>query len=233
MSNGDYRENEWNNTYCNGRNILFYPHEEIVRFINKYVRKRIGIDKFSNVMNLKEKEWRDFLSLDLGCGIGRHVKFLDEFGLNPYGIDLSEKAIATGKTWFHAIGRDDLAKKITIGSVTDLPYENDSFSICVSHSVLDCMERDIATKGLHELHRVLKRGGLTYLDFRMNVENMDRDEVVVNGSHRGTVESYFTLDTIKDFLSDLFAIVEIKIVEWRDCSDIVFHRRAHVVIKTL
>lgn len=88
---------EWNAAYDRGGNITFYPHEEIIRFVNKYVRKREGIQEFRNVMDLPEDEWDQFKSLDLGCGIGRHVKFLDEFGLEPYGIDLSETAVSIGK----------------------------------------------------------------------------------------------------------------------------------------
>lgn len=233
MTDVAFRSKAWNNTYCNGGNVLFYPHEEIVRFVNKYVRKRIGINEYLNVMNLSETEWKNIKSLDLGCGIGRHVKFLDEFGLNPYGIDLSEKAITTGKDWFHAIGLNHLSEKITIGSVTGLPYKDDSFSICVSHSVLDCMERDVAKKGIKELHRVLKRGALTYLDFRMNAENSDQDEVVRKGFNSGTVESFFTLNTIKEFLFGLFDLVEVKIVEWTDGSGKFLNRRAHVVIKAM
>ena len=68
-------QRKWNQAYDRGGNICFYPHEEIIRFVNRYVRKREGIDVFRNVMNLPQTEWESFKSLDLGCGIGRHVKF--------------------------------------------------------------------------------------------------------------------------------------------------------------
>ena len=44
------RQDKWNEAYERRGNILFYPHEEIVRFINKYVRKRTGISDFSDVL---------------------------------------------------------------------------------------------------------------------------------------------------------------------------------------
>ena len=72
------KQAEWNNSYLGGGNMCFYPHEEIIRFVNKYIRKRDGIHEFHNVMDLPDEEWMNFKSLDLGCGIGRHVKFLDE-----------------------------------------------------------------------------------------------------------------------------------------------------------
>jgi hypothetical protein len=40
----------WNVAYNRGGNICFYPHEEVIRFVNKYVRKREGISQFKNVM---------------------------------------------------------------------------------------------------------------------------------------------------------------------------------------
>ena len=122
----------WNEAYDRGGNIVFYPHEEIVRFLNKYVRKRTGITTFKNIMPLTDDEWKKFASLDLGCGIGRHIRLLDEFGLNQYGIDLSSEAVIQGRTWMCAIGKQEQADKMSIGSVTELPYEK-NFLISVYH----------------------------------------------------------------------------------------------------
>ena len=61
------RQDKWNEAYERRGNILFYPHEEIVRFINKYVRKRTGISDFSDVMPLSASEWKEFASLDIVC----------------------------------------------------------------------------------------------------------------------------------------------------------------------
>lgn len=80
---------------------------------------------------------------------------------------------------------------------------------------------------------VFLRGALAYLDFRMNKEDTDKDEVVSDGFNSGTVESYFTLNTIHEFLSGLFDIVEIKIIDWKDKEGIVLNRRAHVIIEAL
>lgn len=49
-------QRKWNQAYDRGGNICFYPHEEIIRFVNRYVRKREGIDVFRNVMNLPQTE---------------------------------------------------------------------------------------------------------------------------------------------------------------------------------
>ena len=94
----------WNKAYERRGNILFYPHEEIVRFVNKYVRKRVGITEFTNILPLTDCEWKNFRSVDIGCGIGRHIKFLDEFGLNPYGITATHAPRCPISAWVRKSG---------------------------------------------------------------------------------------------------------------------------------
>ncbi|PWT26055.1 methyltransferase domain-containing protein [Butyrivibrio fibrisolvens] len=226
-----YGSKQWNASYTRGGNILFYPHEEIIRFVNKYVRKRHDINVFEDILPLLSSE-KNFSSLDLGCGIGRHVKYLDESGLNPYGIDLSETAISKGKEWLISIGKKELADKLTIGSVTNLPYEDNTFGICVSHGVLDSMPREIAVKGMQEVKRVLLPGALMYLDLIMGTELIEGDTIVDDGYEQGTIQSYFTVDSIKEFLSE-FDIIDFNIITSTDDTGTLRNKRAHLIIKNL
>lgn len=217
----------WNTSYGKGDNVLFYPHEEIIRFINRYVRKRYGFDSFKDICPLLSEA--SCASLDLGCGIGRHIKFLDEFDLNPYGIDLSETAIAMGKEWLTSIGKNDLAEKMIVASVAELPFTDDHFSICVSHGVLDSMPRSIAYEGMCEVRRVLKPGALMYLDLIMDNDH-DGDEIVESGIEEGTTQSYFTIDAIKDLVRG-FDILDFTIISRSDDEDNMISKRAHLVIR--
>ena len=235
MFGGGYKQNlkiddsdVWDASYNRGGNILFYPHEEIIRFVNRYVRKRDGYNEFTDITPLLKDS--SFASLDLGCGIGRHIKFLDEFGLNPYGIDLSERAIDMGKTWLKTIGKGDLSEKMTVSSVAELPYKDDFFSICVSHGVLDSMPRDIAIVGMQEVKRVLRSGALMCLDLIMDNNTREGDEIVESGYEEGTVQSYFTVESINSFLSE-FEILDFTIITGSDALGVVKHKRAHLVIK--
>ncbi|MGI0528413.1 class I SAM-dependent methyltransferase [Treponema socranskii] len=229
----DLRQNEWNDSYRGGGNVLFYPHEEIIRFVNKYVRKRTSYNSFRNVMKLSDDDWKNFRSLDLGCGCGRHVNFMDEFGLNPYGIDLSDMAIALGKEWFFHIGKRNLCDRLIVGNVADLPFQDDFFNICVSHGVLDSMPRDIAIKGIQETLRCMKTGGMIYLDLIMNMTSSDKEEVQVDGLERDTIQSYFTLRSIKDFIPSTTEIVDFKIVNWCNNNGVSFNKRAHLIIRKI
>lgn len=44
------RQQQWNESYARGENAIFYPHEEMVRFLNRFIRKRISQNHFSDVI---------------------------------------------------------------------------------------------------------------------------------------------------------------------------------------
>ena len=75
--------NEWNDSFKNKQNFLFYPNEEIIKFINKYHKK---YDPFAKKSKLSPK------ALDFGFGSGRHIKYLVDNGFFGYGIDISNQA---------------------------------------------------------------------------------------------------------------------------------------------
>ena len=95
----DLKKEYWEKSYQRGENFIFFPKEEIVKFVNRFIRKKIGIT-----------EYRDFYSnecflnaLDYGCGIGRNTIFLKELGFESVGIDISdisiENAISLASTY--------------------------------------------------------------------------------------------------------------------------------------
>jgi Methylase involved in ubiquinone/menaquinone biosynthesis len=153
----DTKKNEWNNSYINKDNYVFYPHEEIIRFVSKYIKKRVGISDFKPIIE-EEK------GLDMGCGIGRHIIYLDEMELEPYGIDISDYAIEYAKKWFYHENKTHLIDRLTVGSVEQFPYEDNSFDFVISHGVLDSMEFNTAVIGVLEVFRVLKKGCYFYFD---------------------------------------------------------------------
>ncbi len=206
----------WDEAYTRGGNITFYPNEEVVRFLNRYVKKRRGIAEFENILDIDEKSSKSFKALDLGCGIGRHIKLLDEFQIESYGIDLSQTAIDYGKKWFDSMGKGYVSERLQVGSVAQLPFEDAFFDICVSESVLDSMPREIARKGVVETHRTLKENGLFFLSLIMDSQKVDEDVIVEEGFEKDTVQSYFTEAGIESFLKDYFDIVDLKIISTED-----------------
>ena len=45
MKKLDYSK-PWDKSYSNNDNLLLYPHEEVIRFTNKYINKRIDTHSF-------------------------------------------------------------------------------------------------------------------------------------------------------------------------------------------
>lgn len=39
-------KSEWEDSYSKRDNYLFHPHEEVIRFVSKYIRKRVGLSQF-------------------------------------------------------------------------------------------------------------------------------------------------------------------------------------------
>ena len=95
--------------------------------------------------------------LDLACGSGRLVDYLDSQNLSVdyYGLDSSEGLLATAKN-----NHGPLADKFTLGSMTILPYADNYFDLitCFAgfHHLATKKER---LQSLTEMKRVLKPNG--------------------------------------------------------------------------
>lgn len=229
------KKNEWDNSYINKNNYVFYPHEEVVRFISKYIRKKTGRDSFSD-QNIYEDTPK---VLDFGCGIGRHVALLNDFNLDVYGFDLSSEAIKTAKLGFELSGQENLSNKLIVSDITNLPYMDKKFDYMLSHGVLDSMPFNTAKKGLAELHRVLKKDGLIYFDLIDSLDSSFNDspsfEKEVDDEHeRGTIQSYFNMDRINKLLSVNYKIIECYKIQRKDClANNGLISRYHLVVKKI
>ena len=67
-----------------------------------------GLELESKWAGEAEENWRNLFSQ--AKENQPSIIFLDEFGLNPYGIYLSDNAINIGKSWVKAIGKDYLER---------------------------------------------------------------------------------------------------------------------------
>ena len=136
------KKEEWEQSYKKKDNYIFYPHEEIIRFISKYIRKQIGFKEFID----KKEYYENPKVLDFGCGIGRHVVLLNDFDITPYGFDLSETAIKEAHENLKKRNLGYLCKNVITSDIRELPYPNNFFDFMLSHGVLDSMPFEIAKK---------------------------------------------------------------------------------------
>jgi len=224
----------WDISYKNKDNFVFYPHEEVIRFVSKFITKMRGFDDFEVQHGLLCPP----KLLDLGCGIGRHVKFAYEYGLDGYGVDLSSTAIESGRKIFIAQGLDCLVDKLTVGNCTALEYEDNIFDFAVSHGVLDSMPFETAKLSILELSRCMKSEGLAYIDlisgddYKHHAEYCE--EEVVNTEHeKDTIQSYFNWTKILQLFGDKFEIIDAKLVKSISLTSSFTNARYHLVVKNI
>ena len=222
---------EWDNSYRNRDNFVFYPNEEIIRFTAKYIAKRVGLEEIEYRIDGHQKV------LDLGCGIGRHLVFLEKLGVESYGIDLSENAVKEAKKWLQQEGILKSESHIYQGSATELPWKDCYFQYIISHGVLDSMPKETAKQVIKEAHRVVGKDGLFYCDLiggnTDNGSDYDDEEIVTTAHENGTIQSYFTISKIREMFGEYFTIEECKLIKYEDCLRNTYHSRYHIVFKKI
>lgn len=95
---------------------------------------------------------RDSKILDLGCGTGKILNILKQFG-ETTGLDSSAKAIAYAKS--------KGAGTIVLGDATKLPFKKESFDAVTAMELLEHIKDD--SGALQEWRRVLRQNGVLFL----------------------------------------------------------------------
>ena len=195
----------WNQSYDRNENHLFYPSEEVIKFVSRNIVKRKHIDTKKSSRNNNK-------IVCVACGIGRHVKFCYEMGLDSFGCDLSENAVKKAKSFLTHYYSDYDDSKIICSSVENLPWNDSYFNYAISDSALDSMPTDIAKKGILEIYRILKPNGLFYcslispLGSDLDI-NFDGEITIDTDFEKGTIQSFFNYEKIKKLLEPQFKII--------------------------
>ena len=228
----DTRQEEWNASYRARETFIFYPHEEVIRFVSRYVRKRTGRHTFLNIGGADAAP----RLLDLGCGSGRHVVYAHEMGIEAYGIDLSDTAVDQAREWAAEAGMADAAHRILQGDVRHLPWPDATFDAAISHGVLDSMSFEIARLGAAETRRVLKPGAFFYCDIVSGDDSKHSREFAGEETaewerEKGTIQSYFNFGKIQRLIAGLFVIAECFLIRKEDLARGGYISRYHLTLK--
>lgn len=220
----------WNSSYGRCENFLFWPGDEVVRFVARYLRRRVGIDTVRDVLPGAAAS----RVVDIGCGVGRNLIFGTEMGLEMYGNDLSGKAVAVAQEWLKRKAGADAGQRVIEGDIRKLPWATGYFAHAMSDSVLDSMPFEVAQSGVAEIARVTAPGGYFYCSLISGDETghpMDFcGEVVVDGTHEnGTMQSYFNYDKIRRLLEPAFEIIDCSLTRVSNPVKETHRGRWHVV----
>ncbi|EAK7319644.1 class I SAM-dependent methyltransferase [Campylobacter jejuni] len=198
-------QEKWHEMHSQKRHQPRYPSSDLVAFVLKNFKTNDQI-------------------LDLGCGAGRHVKFLAENGFKAFGVDYSENGIKAAQELLKTY---NLQADLKVSSVDDIPYEDESFDGLLCYGVLYYNSKEVIEKAAKEIYRVLKKDGVAYTvvrsikDYRyLNNEKISKYEVFVNENdisksafkENGMKMYFFDKDEVKRVFSN-FRQIEINSIK--------------------
>ena len=109
------------------------------------------------LLKLDRGKSRHILILDAGCGTGGNLQYLKQAGFtNLDGFDFSQHALE--------LCRERGLHHVKIGSITEIPYPDNHYDVVISCDVLNDKGIHDDCIALRELYRVLKPGGLLFLN---------------------------------------------------------------------
>jgi len=182
---------EWENSYSKGDNNILYPQLEVIRFLNRFIKKRNN-----DCPLFYKKEGNQIINgLDFACGVGTHCLTFNDFDIEGYGVDISKTAINIAKRRAKKIGLDDNRFKVLDADSQKLPFKDNFFDFVVAESCLDSMPFSTAQSYMHELKRITN--GLIYASFIGYNDSINSDEFVVSTKlEKGTIQSVYDEEKI-------------------------------------
>lgn len=179
--------NEWEKEYGSaGRSHKNrYPYNEIVSFIIREVRSED---------NSKIKV------LDIGCGWGNNLSFLDQEGFDAYGIDISETAIKNCKKLVKN------PEKIKIADAEKLEYPENFFDCVIDRCSIQHNSFEKIEIIIKEVKRVLKKNGKFYsilisktnIPFSFQTSYLTKEQVIELFKEFSKAEIDYTIQTLEN-----------------------------------
>jgi len=232
----DIKKDNWEKSYAKGQNFIYYPKEEAVKFLNRFIKKKKSINEYTQIINSSEK----LKGLDFGCGIGRMTILLHEFDIDGYGIDISQNAIVEAKKLSEYFGFN-LESFLQVYDGINIPFDDNYFDFTISEAVFDSMPFDLAKKLIKDIDRVTKKYFFLSL---ISAESVDMfrqvkdkelfdEEVEVEEEHeKGTIQSLFSRKKIEEFIKDTnFKIKWCELHTVHSCINNCQHGRWYLVLE--
>jgi 2-polyprenyl-3-methyl-5-hydroxy-6-metoxy-1,4-benzoquinol methylase len=130
--------------------------------------------------------------LDVGCGPGFLMAFLDELGIDTHGVDFSPSS--------RTLAPESVRDRIEIGPVTELPAGDASYDLVICREVLEHLTVLQAKRAVAEMCRISSR--YVYVTTRFHSEPASLLDVTTDFE---TDPTHITLMT-KDLLRTLFVL---------------------------
>lgn len=150
---------DWNLHYKKNKSVLAYPDENLVRLIMKELQRYNSLDELA--------------AIDIGCGSGRHIAFLQHTGLSHvFGTDNSMNALE--------LCRDLNPEQLINCDNRSIPLRDEYFDISVAWGSLHYSTKTEIIPMINEIRRITKSGGAFFATLRS-----DKDTYLKTGKHLG------------------------------------------------
>ncbi|MGY5852474.1 MAG: class I SAM-dependent methyltransferase [Candidatus Thorarchaeota archaeon] len=115
------------------------------------------------ILFMTEKIEMEKVILDCGAGGGRPpLGLFAEWGYKCYGIDISEEAVNAARQF---ATKHNLEIDLRIGDFRDIPFDDETFSFVFTQNSLNHLSKNDTEIAIREMKRVLRPGGLLFVDF--------------------------------------------------------------------
>ncbi len=165
---------------------------------------------------LKQKKVRNVV--DIGCGLGRHVNLLSQYGYSVLGIDISNSALQSTRDSVTFSSRTHLA----MGNISSLPIKSDQFCLALVWRMLHLNTKSQIELGLKEINRILRTNGILlcsvrsisnslFFDAKESGEEVEPNTFVMKSkSINGLLYHFFSLQEVEKTFSKWFNVVSIE-----------------------
>lgn len=158
--------------------------------------------KYCNEINLEKSV--------LDCGAGGNcppLALFSECGYKTYGIEISNSQIEMAKTFCK---EHNVELNISKGDITKLPFEDESISYIYSYNTIFHMKKEDIAKSVSEIKRVLKPGGICFVNFlSINDEDYGQGEKVGEGEFlqieggEKIIHTYYNIEEAEAHFKDM------------------------------
>ncbi|MGC9517586.1 MAG: class I SAM-dependent methyltransferase [Methanomicrobiales archaeon] len=187
---------DWDDIYKDKGMVQVEPSKYVINALN-YFKK----EKLSKI-------------LDLGCGTGRHVAYMNNQGFSVSGCDASTKALEIAS-------KNTPQAKLIYCDFKSLPYPDESFDGVISHGVVHHALMDDIRKAISEIKRVVRSGGLVYImvpsinhdEFHTGTEIEKNTKINIDSIDGDLPHHYFAKNELEDLFDD-FEIIKLEHVSY-------------------
>ena len=146
----------------------------------------------------------------LDCGAGGNcppLALFSEYGYKTSGIELSDSQIEKAEIFSKEHG---LKLSIHKGDIKELPFKDETFSFVYSYNTIFHMKKNDIEKAVNEIKRVLKPGGLCFINFlTVNDEDFGKGEKAGEGEYYRNedgikvLHAYYDVDEAEKYFKDM------------------------------